>query len=310
MADNEYLVTEQDLTSVADAIRTKGETQEQLAFPNGFISAINDISTGTDPVILAAITDNGTNFSYMFYNRKNLVHAPELDTSNAITAVVMFSGCTKLQDTPQYDLKNLEDAGSMFHDCLKLKKINVKNTGKIKSFASFANGCMALSSTVINLDTTSATNINSIFRESNVTEVYLTDTSKVTSMGYAFYTCWNLKTIKTLDFSSCQSTYSLQAIFSNDNKLTNIEIVENSLSLGGVYFSTKLLTDKSYEYIANALNPNVTGKTIGLLYYSETEARLKSLMGINNNGHFTLDSNGDISIFDFILNVKGWSITR
>lgn len=35
-----------DLTSVANAIRTKGGTSAQLAFPAGFVSAINDISGG------------------------------------------------------------------------------------------------------------------------------------------------------------------------------------------------------------------------------------------------------------------------
>lgn len=35
-----------NLTSIANAIRTKGNTQSQLAFPNGFISAINNIFTG------------------------------------------------------------------------------------------------------------------------------------------------------------------------------------------------------------------------------------------------------------------------
>ena len=35
-----------DLTSVANAIRTKGGTSASLAFPSGFVSAINAISTG------------------------------------------------------------------------------------------------------------------------------------------------------------------------------------------------------------------------------------------------------------------------
>lgn len=43
---SEYLVNSGDLVSVADAIRTKGETTEQLAFPDGFVTAIQDISTG------------------------------------------------------------------------------------------------------------------------------------------------------------------------------------------------------------------------------------------------------------------------
>lgn len=35
-----------DLTSIANAIRTKGSTSAQLAFPSGFVSAINDLEVG------------------------------------------------------------------------------------------------------------------------------------------------------------------------------------------------------------------------------------------------------------------------
>ena len=44
MAD--YLVTDTELTSIANAIRTKGGTSASLTFPTGFVSAINDIQTG------------------------------------------------------------------------------------------------------------------------------------------------------------------------------------------------------------------------------------------------------------------------
>lgn len=44
MAD--YLVTDTELTSVADAIRTKGGTSANLSFPTEFVSAINAIATG------------------------------------------------------------------------------------------------------------------------------------------------------------------------------------------------------------------------------------------------------------------------
>lgn len=39
-----YLVTDTELTSVANAIRTKGGTAAQLSFPTGFVSAIGNIS--------------------------------------------------------------------------------------------------------------------------------------------------------------------------------------------------------------------------------------------------------------------------
>lgn len=44
MAD--YKVIDTELTSIANAIRTKGGTQSQLVFPTGFVSAINAIPSG------------------------------------------------------------------------------------------------------------------------------------------------------------------------------------------------------------------------------------------------------------------------
>lgn len=41
-----YLVDGADFTSIANAIRTKGGTSAQLAFPAGFVSAIGAIPTG------------------------------------------------------------------------------------------------------------------------------------------------------------------------------------------------------------------------------------------------------------------------
>ena len=42
----DYIATSTDLTSVADAIRTKAGTSAQLVFPAGFVSAIRDIPSG------------------------------------------------------------------------------------------------------------------------------------------------------------------------------------------------------------------------------------------------------------------------
>lgn len=42
----EYLVTDTDLTSIADAIRTKGGTSAELVFPAEFVSAIANIPSG------------------------------------------------------------------------------------------------------------------------------------------------------------------------------------------------------------------------------------------------------------------------
>lgn len=55
-----YKVTDTELTSVANAIRTKGGTQAQLEFPTGFVTAIGNIPSGSATLITKNITQNGT----------------------------------------------------------------------------------------------------------------------------------------------------------------------------------------------------------------------------------------------------------
>jgi len=56
-----YKVTDTELTSVANAIRTKGGTQAPLEFPIGFVTAIGNIPTGGEPVLQSkTVTENGT----------------------------------------------------------------------------------------------------------------------------------------------------------------------------------------------------------------------------------------------------------
>ena len=49
-----------DLTAVADAIRTKGGTSAQLAFPDGFVSAVQAIQTGTELQIIVTVESGAT----------------------------------------------------------------------------------------------------------------------------------------------------------------------------------------------------------------------------------------------------------
>lgn len=59
MAD--YRVTDTELTSIANAIRTKGATQASLEFPTGFVTAIDNIPTGREPILQSkTVTQNGT----------------------------------------------------------------------------------------------------------------------------------------------------------------------------------------------------------------------------------------------------------
>lgn len=52
-----YLVTDTELTSIADTIRTKSGQSGSLTFPNGFVDGINSISCGSG--LLITITGDG-----------------------------------------------------------------------------------------------------------------------------------------------------------------------------------------------------------------------------------------------------------
>ena len=56
----EYLTNTNDLTLVADAIRTKGGTTELLTYPDEFISAIQAISLGIVPQLIVTVSSGAT----------------------------------------------------------------------------------------------------------------------------------------------------------------------------------------------------------------------------------------------------------
>ena len=56
----EYLTNTTDLTKVASAIREKGGTSDSLAYPDGFVTAIKAIQTGTELQIIVTVTSGAT----------------------------------------------------------------------------------------------------------------------------------------------------------------------------------------------------------------------------------------------------------
>lgn len=87
---------ESDLTSVANAIRTKGGTSSQLEFPSGFVSAVQAIPTGTTPTGTKAIsiTANGTTTE----------DVTNYASAQITVAVPQPSGSTTLTDNGTYDV--------------------------------------------------------------------------------------------------------------------------------------------------------------------------------------------------------------
>lgn len=133
----EYLTDTADLTSVADAIRAKGGTTGQMVYPDGFVSAINAITTGggqDEYAAAALISDVGTIFPATY---KNTVATKVKD--------ICFNGYTKLISV---EFPMVTSVGTQaFQNCLSLKKadFNVLTSINIWAF----NVCRALEALII-----------------------------------------------------------------------------------------------------------------------------------------------------------------
>ena len=107
MAD--YKVTDTELTSIANAIRTKGGTQAQLEFPTGFVSAVQAIPTGGGGGGITVYSAEGDPSSSLgsvgdIYMKENgeIVAIPTLDTYITNDYEVTFSEGTEYGDYKAY----------------------------------------------------------------------------------------------------------------------------------------------------------------------------------------------------------------
>lgn len=97
-----------DLTSVANAIRTKGGTSEQLAFPAGFVSAVQAIPTG---------------FSVDDIAMRNIAGDIILQTATRLYNYgFAFCGITSVSSESLTQL-----AEACFRNCVNLERINLPN---------------------------------------------------------------------------------------------------------------------------------------------------------------------------------------
>lgn len=133
----EYLTNDIELTSVADAIRAKGGTSGALVYPDGFVSAINAITTGSgqDEFAEAAlISDVGTTFPAMYKN-----------TVATKVKNICFNGYTKLVTV---EFPSVTSVGvQAFQNCTSLKKADFSVLTNISIWA--FNVCRALEALII-----------------------------------------------------------------------------------------------------------------------------------------------------------------
>lgn len=144
------LVEDTSLTTVADAIRTKGGTTGALTFPDGFVSAIDDLGGGSlGSFIDASITEITADMlkgctkiiNYGVYSRNNLISIVMPDSITYVGQSA-FSFCSKLESVTFS--KNISSIMSnAFSSCTALTSVVLPDSlTKLQSSA--FNGCSKL----------------------------------------------------------------------------------------------------------------------------------------------------------------------
>ena len=156
-------VDDASLSSVADAIRSKGGTSETLVFPDGFVSAISAIQAGGGDELARSIV-NKTITSY---------YDDEITSIGAYA----FNSCSKLQGVNSQNVSKVGDYA--FENCSALTDVNVGNTTSVGAGA-FRN-CTSLT----RLDLPNATILNGYlaYNCSSLTELNMPSASS--GKGYA-----------------------------------------------------------------------------------------------------------------------------
>lgn len=108
---SKYYANGDDLTAVANAIRTKGETSDPLAFPAGFVTAIENIPTGggDDP-----ITKELAEEKYSYTN----------NTVEIIWTTTVFSGTSYVEKITMNKLRRITKE-QIFNSCASLKELHL-----------------------------------------------------------------------------------------------------------------------------------------------------------------------------------------
>lgn len=180
----EYLVHSTDLTAVADAIRQKGGTTELLQFPEGFVSAVEAIQTGSGTAAedkmtkyvqgqLTELVDSGitaVNANYLGYQNSafTLVDLPNaagecksyafyfatgLTTCNLPKITSLGNACfmySKLKNTNFSALETIK--AECFRSCTSLTRIDLPALKEIKGASHFS-GCTSLTTVILRSST-------------------------------------------------------------------------------------------------------------------------------------------------------------
>ena len=239
---------EEDLTSVANAIREKTGSTDPIAFPDGFVEQVGAIQTGGGVDKIQYWVDN-IGCVGMFYKQMNIKYAnvkelfSNIDTSNVTSMADMFYCCDQLGSVPLFNTSNVTNMQQMFDGCTRLNNIPLFDTGNVTNMAKMFSGCAIHCDIVIpQFDTRNVTSMYAMFYGCYcLTTVPLFNTSNVTNMQQMFDGCRSLTAVPLFDTGNVTN---MAKMFSGCTVLNNIPLFDtgNVTDISRMFYNCKSLT--------------------------------------------------------------------
>lgn len=268
-----------DLTSVANAIRTKGGTSGQLAFPAGFVSAVEAIPAGGG-------------ISWEDFSKQ----CKALKLEGSVQGLLPSEITIDTENLSYFSVPSnwTIDSG--------LRILTIKCTKPIE----FVGNSISLSDSGINI---------AMIRNRGIKKIIFTNDIKLTgSLGSFFEYMYDIEEIYgDFDFTNVPS-WTYGGWFLAATKLTRIRLKENTASvISKIDFSPLLALDNdSLISIANGLGDVESAHT--LVLHSTPKSRLMQIVGTvtldptETHHIFTESVSGSVTLQDFITTTKGWTI--
>lgn len=138
----------------------------------------------------------------LYRDDKNIVYAPNIDTSNVTSMRDMFSRCYRLQKVPLFNTSNVISMNNMFYYCSSITTVPLFNTSNVTNMDYMFYYCTSLQ-TVPLFNTSNVTRMDNMFNNcASITTIPSFDTSNVHNFNSMLQGCSSLTTIECISFKS------------------------------------------------------------------------------------------------------------